>query len=191
MLHGKGGISINAEVVIAALAMADSLYSLTMLGKCGPKVLFDSVKRADPHALVGTVAQEVCDLFQPDGGYVVIRVQASRDDTGGPFRDIALVDPVSTLDDLKYRNLVCSFDATIPVRREPVNIFTAMMENATSKRLLLPPKKESSSGKKDGLSAVDSLYNKTIDLFQQNKILFHTEKEGEYILKVKMIYINL
>ena len=105
----KTGNSINTEVAIAAFNMAASIgYSMAVVGKCGPKTLFQTIRRAESHVLVGNLAQQLCDEFKKNDKYVVIRVKACKDDShsGGPYMDIPLVETVQTLQDLSYRSLL-------------------------------------------------------------------------------------
>ena len=109
-------------------------YSLALVGKCGPKTIFQSIRRADSHVLIGVLAQDVCDDFNRGEGFVVTRVQAARDDTGGPYRDVPLTEQVELLQDLKYRHLLCSFVERDEENEEKEdtpaqNAFTVLMAN--------------------------------------------------------------
>ena len=53
--------------------MAAAGYSLLLVGKYGVKSIFQSIKRAESHILVGDFVQNVCDEFCQ--GYVVVEVQ--------------------------------------------------------------------------------------------------------------------
>ena len=73
-------------------------YSLSLVGKYGGKSIFQSIKRAESHILVGDFVQNVCDEFCQ--GYVVARVRAAKEETAcGPFMDVALTEQIQTLQD--------------------------------------------------------------------------------------------
>ena len=79
----------NRKYQTAHMAAAD--YSLSLVAKYGVKSIFQSIKRAESHILVGDFVQNVCDEFCQ--GYVVARVRAAREETaGGPFMDVALTE---------------------------------------------------------------------------------------------------
>ena len=85
--------------------MAAAGYSLSLVGKYGVKSIFQSIKRAESHILVGDFVQNVCDEFCQ--GYVVARVLAAREETaGGPFMDVALTEQIQTLQDLNFRSFL-------------------------------------------------------------------------------------
>ena len=76
--------------------MAATGYSLSLVGKYGVKSIFQSIKRAESHTLVGDFVQNVCDQFCQ--GYFVARVRAAREEmAGGPFMDVALTEQIQTL----------------------------------------------------------------------------------------------
>ena len=86
--------------------MAAAGYSLSLVRKYGVKSIFQSIKSAESHILVGDFVQNMCDEFCQ--GYVVARVRAAREETAGsPFMDVALTEQIQTLQDLNFRHLLC------------------------------------------------------------------------------------
>ena len=59
--------------------MAAAGYSLSLVGKYGVKSIFQSIKRAESHILVGGFVQNVCDEFCQ--GYVVAQFCQKCHDT--------------------------------------------------------------------------------------------------------------
>ena len=109
MLLKKSETYSNRKYQTANMAAAG--YSLSLVGKYGVKSIFQSIKRAESHILVGDFVQNVCDEFCQ--GYVVARVWAAREETaGGPFMDVALTEQIQTLQDLNFRHLLCTFETT-------------------------------------------------------------------------------
>ena len=127
--------------VLTAKMVATEGYSLSLVGKSGVKTIFQAIRRANLPDLVGDVVQRICDEFC--NGYVVTRVRAAREETGGgPFMDVGLLETVQTLQDLKLRHLMCTFE-TIDEQGENVQgpaqkAFAVLMENASSSRKVLP-----------------------------------------------------
>ena len=71
MLLEKTETHSNRKYQTANMAVAG--YSLSLVGKYGVKSIFQSIKRAESHILVGDFVQNVCDEFCQ--GYVVARVR--------------------------------------------------------------------------------------------------------------------
>ena len=126
--------------------MATAGYSLSLVGKYGVKSIFQSIKRAESHILVGDFVQNMCDEFCR--GYVVARVRAAREETaGGPFMDVALTEQIQTLQDLNFRHLLCTFETT----EEEDEKFTTLLHWADDMKYLINSVKNSSSKKKKSL----------------------------------------
>lgn len=81
-------------------------FSVSVVGKCGVKLIFDALRRINLSLSIGEVSQTICDEFSTD--YIIQQVQAARED-GGPYKDCKLTESCMMLNDLGYRHLFCRY----------------------------------------------------------------------------------
>ena len=169
------------------MAPGSEAYSVSIKGKCGSAVIFDRLKRINLSQQLRLIAQSCADDVKV--GYTVLKIQKEE---AGPYKDVESDETAIILSDFGFHFLICTFSFGKVDDVEPVNIpfvnnnaFTKIMSTPQSTRgRAVLKKKTTSSGVVDGISGVDQLYNKVLNIFEEGGLYFCTENEGTYVVQV-------